>query len=167
MAKRGRPKLNRPGIDYGTPELIAKRIHVTAGADPVYAEHPLGILYVRGYLSDDHEQSRRMYAAGMEFGFLWGRVFKPPFAQSLMAQFVPGAGGDGGTWDDAALADAEARLKRIVVFLKERQVYDALVNAVIYRRTNPRTLDKLRTALCRLIEFDKANARRTREAAAA
>jgi hypothetical protein len=158
MAKRGRPKSNRPDVDLGTPELIAKRARLTRGADPAYAEHPLGILYVRGYLSDDHEQSRRMYAAGMDFGLLWGRVFKPPFAQSLMAQFVPGA--EGGAWDESALADAEARLKRIVLFLKERQVYDALVNAVVYRRTNPRTLDKLRTALCRLIDFAKAGARR-------
>lgn len=158
MSKRGRPKSNRPAIDTGTPELVAKRAFLVGGADPAYAEHPLGILFVRGYLSDNHEQSRRMYVAGMEFGFLWGRVFKPPFAQSLMAQIVPGSGG--GIWDDAALADAQARLKRIVVFLKERQVYDALVNAVIYRRTNPKTLDKLRTALCRLIDYAKQNARR-------
>ena len=158
MAKRGRPKSNRPDVDSGTPELVAKRAFLTGGADPSYAEHPLGILYVRGYLSDDHEQSRRMYVAGMEFGMLWGRVFKPPFAQSLMAQFVPG--GEGGLWDEATLAASEARLRRIVAFLKERQVYDALVNAVIYRRTNPRTLDKLRTALCRLIDYNKAAARR-------
>lgn len=158
MAKRGRPKIIRPHIDCGTPELVAKRALLTGGADPSYAEHPLGILYVRGYLSDDHEQSRRMYAAGMAFGLLWGRVFKPPFAQSLMAQFVPS--GDGGIWDESALADAEGRLKRVVAFLKERAVYDALVNAVIYRRTNPRTLDKLRTALCRLIDYEKTCARR-------
>jgi hypothetical protein len=86
MTKRGRPKTSRPDIDHGTPELAAKRALLGGGADPAYAEHPLGILYVRGYLSDDHEQSRRMYAAGMEFGILWGRVFKPPFAQSLMGR---------------------------------------------------------------------------------
>lgn len=158
MSKRGRPKASRPEVDLGTPELIAKRALMAGGGDPAYAEHPLGILYVRGYLSDEHEQSRRMYAAGMEFGLLWGRVFKPPFAQSLMSQFVPS--GDGGVWDEADLADAEARLKRIVAFLKERQIYDALVNAVIYRRTNPKTLDKLRTALCRLVQYGKANMRR-------
>jgi len=158
MANRGRPKISKPAFDCGTPELVAKRAHLAGGADPAYAEHPLGILYVRGYLSDDHEQSRRMYAAGMEFGLLWGRIFKPPFAQSLMSQFVPG--GDGGIWDESALADAESRLRRIITFLKERQIYDALVNVVIYRRANPRTLDKLRTALCRLIQFEKINARR-------
>ena len=158
MAKRGRPKKIRPDIDCGTPELIAKRALLTGGADPAYAEHPLGILYVRGYLSDDHEQSRRMYAAGMEFGYLWGRVFKPPFAQSLMSRFLPP--GEGGLWDEATAADSEARLKRIVTFLKEHAVYDALVNAVIYRRTNPRTLDKLRTALCRLIDYGKSQARK-------
>lgn len=158
MANRGRPKKNRPDIDYGTPELVAKRAHLAGGADPAYAEHPLGILFVRGYLADTHEQSRRMYAAGMEFGLLWGRVFKPPFAQSLMAQFVPG--GEGGIWDESTVAESEARLKRIVTFLKERAVYDALVNAVVYRRTNPRTLDKLRTALCRLVDYGKTNARR-------
>ena len=163
MAKRGRPKKTRPDIDCGTPELIAKRALLTGGADPSFAEHPLGILYVRGYLSNDHEQSRRMYAAGMEFGLLWGRVFKPPFAQSLMSQFVPS--GEGGIWDDTAVAEAEGRLRRIVAFLKERQVYDALVNVVIYRRANPRTLDKLRTALCRLIQYDKSHARRTAAAA--
>jgi len=88
-----------------------------------------------------------------------GRVFKPPFAQSLMTQFVPG-GGEGGIWDEAALADAQRRLQRIVVFLKERQVYDALVNVVVYRRTSPKALDKLRTALCRLIDYSQSNARR-------
>lgn len=163
MAKRGRPRKNQPDLDLGTPELVAKRRALAGGADHAYAEHPLGILYARGYLSDDHEQSRRMYAAGMDFGLLWGRVFKPPFAQSLMAQYMPG--GESIAWDEKALAEAEARLRRIVAFLKERQVYDALVNAVIYRRVNPRSLDKLRTALCRLIQYDKASARRARAAA--
>lgn len=165
MAKRGRPKKLNPGIDYGTPELIAKRAHLAGGGDPAYAENPLGILYVQGYLSNDHEQSRRMYAAGMEFGLLWGRVFKPPFAQSLMSQFVPS--GEGGIWDESTEAESEARLRKVVTFLKERQIYDALINVVIYRRLNPRTLDKLRTALCRLIQFDKAHARRAPQTAAA
>jgi hypothetical protein len=163
MAKRGRPKISKPNVDCGTPELIAKRAFMAGGGDPSFTEHPLGILYVRGYLSDDHEQSRRMYAAGMEFGLLWGRVFKPPFAQSLMSQFVPS--GEGGNWDEQTVAESEARLRRIVTFLKERQVYDALVNAVIYRRVNPRTFDKLRTALCRLIDYEKTYARARRAAA--
>jgi hypothetical protein len=158
MAQRGRPRQNNPDIDTGTPELAAKRAALTKGADPAFAEHPLGILYVRGYLSDDHEQSRRMYAAGMAFGLLWGRVFKPPFAQSLLAEYVPA--GETALWDENDVAAAEARLRRITAFMKERQVYDALVNAVVYRRVNPRHLDKLRTALCRLLQYEHAIAKR-------
>ena len=60
--------------------------------------------------------------------------------------------------DVAAAASAHAVLSEM--YPSQRQVYDALVNAVIYRRTNPRTLDKLRTALCRLIDYNKAAARR-------
>lgn len=48
MAKRGRPKSTRPLIDTGTPELVAKRAFLVGAADPAYAEHPLGILFVRG-----------------------------------------------------------------------------------------------------------------------
>ncbi len=155
--KRGRPRRPRPDIDYGTPELRAKRLGLVGNADPTFAEHPLGILYVRGYLSDEHDQSRAMYLAGMEFGILWGKVFKPPFAQSLMAQYLPG--GDGNQWDETTAAQAEARLRQVVSHLKERQVYDALVNVVVYRRTNPRTFDKLRTALCRLVQLAKAERR--------
>lgn len=158
MAKRGRPRKNRPDIDYGTPELRAKRLALVGKADTAFAEHPLGILFARGYLSADHEQSRRMYVAGMEFGVLWGRVFKPPFAESLLAYYT--RGGDGAAWDEDTIAEAEIRLRRVATFLKERQVYDALVNTVIYRRLNARTLDKLRTALCRLIQFNKTEAPR-------
>src|SRR5688572_14553616 len=134
MAKRGRPRKPKFELDYGTPELQSKRLHLVGRGDPSFAEHPLGVLHVRGYLCADHEQSRRLYAAGMEFGILWGKVFKPPFAESLMANYMPGR--EGGDWDDSELALAEARLRAVATHLKERQIYDALVNVVVYRRAN-------------------------------
>jgi hypothetical protein len=157
MSKKKKNKQPKDHIDHGTPELRAKRMLLVGGGDPAFAEHPMGILHQRGYLSNDHEQSYRMYSAGMEFGILWGRVFKPPFAQSMLAQFQPGD--TGVSYEDDDHAKAEARFRSASAFLKERAVYDALVNAVVYRRVNPRTLDKLRTALCRLIQFNKGHAR--------
>ena len=41
--KRGRPRLDRPSNDQGTPEQQAKRSALAGGADPALTEHPLGL----------------------------------------------------------------------------------------------------------------------------
>lgn len=151
MAKRrGRPKSDRPSIDYGTPELRAKRYAMVENGDPALSEHPLGLLMARGLLDHNTETNRHMYDAGIKFGVLWGRVFKPPFAESMLSQFVPG--GLGADWTDAKLEEANAELKRIRTKLARRRVYDALVNCVIYRRLNHSKIGQLLVALRMLCE---------------
>jgi hypothetical protein len=144
--------------DFGTPELVKKRAMATGSGDPALSEHPLGILYVRGYLNPkDPKVSANMYYAGMRFGAVWGMVFKPPYAQSNLSPYVPG--GAGGEWSEAELVAAAKKLREVRAVMRDRQVYDALVNCVIYRHMPPRTDDyrhigKLRLALCRLVQMD-------------
>ena len=150
--------MTRSPRDCGTPELIKRRAESVKGGDPALSEHPLGILYVRGYLNPkDQKQSANMYYAGQRFGAIWGMVFKPPYAQSNLSPYMPG--GSGGEWSEATLAAAAAKLREIRKVMMNRRTYDALVNCVIYRRLPPRdptfeSLGELRLALCRLANMD-------------
>lgn len=66
--KRGRPKLDRPSQDGGTPELQARRAALVAGGDPALAEYPLGIMLARGLISaEEHE-------AGCYYAMLYARA---------------------------------------------------------------------------------------------
>jgi len=66
--KRGRPKLDRPSQDGGTPELQARRTALVAGGDPTLAEYPLGIMLARGLISaEEHE-------AGCYYAMLYARA---------------------------------------------------------------------------------------------
>ena len=144
--------------DPGTPELVRKRAEAVMGGDPALSEHPLSVLLARGYLNPkDNKIAQSMYYAGVRFGAIWGMVFKPPYAQSNLATFMPG--GAGGEWSDADLESAARKLREIRSAMHDRQTYDALVNCVIYRRLPPRdaafdNLGKLRLALCRLVRMD-------------
>ncbi len=143
----------RQEIDLGTPESIRKRAELTQGGDPALSEHPLGVLYARGYLCPGNEtMSAKMYHAGLAFGGIWGKVFTRPFAQGHLAPFIPGTAGT--PLEEKTLILANAKLREIRAEMKDRQTYDALVNCVIYRRPPFNTLQKLRTALCRLLPMD-------------
>lgn len=156
----GRPKSERPRVDLGTPELIAKR-EAVLGESPAgwpklsvaLAEHPLGVLMWRGQLDQKYDTARDMYWAGMRFGAIWGRVFKHPFAQSMMAHLLPSEGGE---WTEEKLADAESELNTIRAALNGRQAYDALVNCVIYRRINLQRIGRVRVALTTLMNMRPA-----------
>ncbi len=60
--KRGRPKLNRPSNDSGTPELQARRSALVGAGDPVLAEYPLGIMLARGLISAEQHEAGCYYA---------------------------------------------------------------------------------------------------------
>jgi hypothetical protein len=60
--KRGRPKLNRPSNDSGTPELQARRSALVGAGDPVLAEYPLGIMLARGLISAEEHEAGCYYA---------------------------------------------------------------------------------------------------------
>jgi len=60
--RRGRPRLDRPSADPGTPELQARRKLLTSGGDPVLAEHPLGVMLARGLISSEQHEAGCYYA---------------------------------------------------------------------------------------------------------
>jgi hypothetical protein len=61
--KRGRPRLNRPSNDGGTPELQARRSALVGAGDPALAEYPLGIMLARGLISPEEHEAGCYYAA--------------------------------------------------------------------------------------------------------
>jgi hypothetical protein len=63
LRKRGRPKLNRPSNDSGTPELQARRSALVGASDPALAEYPLGIMLARGLISAEEHEAGCYYAA--------------------------------------------------------------------------------------------------------
>lgn len=65
---RGRPRLDRPRMDLGTPEAQARRAALLADGDPAFSEYPLGLMLARGLIG------REQHEAGCYYGFLYGRV---------------------------------------------------------------------------------------------
>ena len=64
IARRaGRPALERPKVDPGTPELCARRARLAAGGDPSLTESPLGVLLARGLIGREQHDSGRHYAS--------------------------------------------------------------------------------------------------------
>jgi hypothetical protein len=61
--KRGRPRLDRPSHDTGTPELQARRSALVGSGDPALAEYPLGIMLARGLICAEEHEAGCYYAA--------------------------------------------------------------------------------------------------------
>lgn len=159
--KTGRPKENRPRFDLGTPELQLKRLAALgpqrAGwpqPDLAYAESPLGAHLWQGHLHADYERAKRLYDAGIMFAGWWVLVHPKTHAQGTLGQFQPK-----GSTAEIDTREAESNLTSASLFLKhERAVYDAVVNVCVYQRLNydPTAMAKLRTGLCRLVEWQRS-----------
>jgi hypothetical protein len=163
--RRGRPRLNRPAIDLGTPELIRKRAEALGPQrpgwptpDPNDASNTLGRLLWWGALHPQYDEARKMYEAGARFAWLWLVTYPKTNTIGTLARFVS----QNPTEIDGADKDAaEIELRRTTSFIgKERQILDAVINTVIYGRICLRSIKKLRTGLCRLVEFQKDYQRR-------
>jgi hypothetical protein len=68
MKQRGRPRIDRPAVDKGTPELQARRVRLAAGGDPALTEYPLGLMLARRLATDEQHE------AGCYYAFLYGRT---------------------------------------------------------------------------------------------
>lgn len=153
--RRGRPKLNRPAIDLGTPELRAKRERAVGPKrqgwpEPNVAdgEHALGILLWRGELAPTYEMSKRMYDAGIMFAGWWMLCNPKSHPGNTLRGLLPGSVSEGDTDEARANLTTASR-----VLGKERAVLDAVINCVVYQRVMPRKLAHLRTGLCRLMQW--------------
>lgn len=103
-AKRGRPKIDRPAIDTGTPEMQARRIALVGShGDLALAEYPLGVLLARKLITQQEHD------AGRYFAYLYGRVVGRTSAK------VPG--GQTGWGDEGATAAQERLLKEAQIIL--------------------------------------------------
>lgn len=157
--RRGPQKQDRPKYDLGTPESQRRRLEALgpqrAGwpmPDLSYAESPLGCLLWQGYLHSEYSRAKEMYDAGMMFVGWWTLVHPKCHAQGTLGQFQPKEAAN-----EIDTAEAERSLRDSSEYLKkERQVYDAVVNTCVYQRLNFDTVNKLRTGLCRLIQWRKA-----------
>ena len=122
--------------------------------DPNAAENVLGILLWQGFLHGTYEQSKRMHDAGVAFCGWWVLVHPKTYTQGTLGRFAAG----GSTVVDAEAA--EANLKSASAYIgKERAVLDAVINTCVYQRVNLRNTEKLRTGLCRLVEWRKQGRR--------
>ena len=157
----GRRKSEKPRVDYGTPEAIRRRVEAIGARrvgwpqpDLTNASTALGVLLWQGYLHERYDQAKRMHDAGVMFCGWWLLVYPKTFEHGTLAQLQPGMAGNVDT------AEAEAHLTSTRAVLgKERAVLDEVINTCVYSRMNYRRLDKLRTGLCRLVEWQNAQRR--------
>lgn len=123
MAKRGRPRVERPPVDYGTDELRVKRLALVGpNGDPALAEYPLGILFSRGIIDQDQRN------AGDSFANLYAK------AQGRMR--LLGFDTGNGDMDEKTLAKIEEKYTdcRKLLLRQGRRCFDETVNVCVYRR---------------------------------
>lgn len=157
MAKRGRPKIDRPQVDLGTPELQRRRAALLGAPrlnwpapDSSAVENALGVLLWQGVLHEDYNQAKKMHDAGVMFAGWWVLVYPKTFTQGTLGRLQPG----GSTEVD--VEEAVVNLRSAQAYLaKERRVLDAVINAAVFQRINLREMQKLRTGLCRLVEWKR------------
>lgn len=159
MARRGRPRTDRPRLDHGTPELRAKRLFAIGPERPGWpkpnpedGESALGVLLWRGSLAPTYEMSKRMYDAGVAFAGKWILVYPKSFPGNTLRGLQPGS---------TSAADVDEARRVLTEMSKElnkygRGVFDAVVNCCVYNSIQPRKFEKLRTGLCRLIEWNNS-----------
>jgi hypothetical protein len=143
--RRGRPrKEQKPNMaqpDLGTPQAQARRAALAAGADPVLAEHPLGLLLARGLIVQEQ------HAAAVTYGWLYGRVVgRPAGSCTALYRRLAGEAAPAG-WEPSENAEAalQERFRRGKnrLLAAGRRVCDATENLLVFGRT-PRFLDTAR-----------------------
>jgi len=129
--KRGRPPLDRPSIDHGTPELQARRRTLAGGADPALSEHPLGVMLARGLISAEQHE------AGCYYALLYRRaVAHPDLSVASLYRQLMGEAGGGGAIDEESLVRFAGlyRLGKNRLLAAGRRITAATENLVVFGR---------------------------------
>jgi hypothetical protein len=140
--KRGRPKLDRPSSDPGTPELQARRAALIGGDDPALAEYPLGVMLARGLVT------REQHEAGCYYAMLYGRaVARANISCAYVYRRLLAESGRGQELDDQTQAKLEQlfRLGKNGLLAAGRRVCDGTENLIVFGRP-ARFLAKRNTA---------------------
>jgi len=136
-AGRGRPKIERPETDRGTPEQQARRARLSAGADPALTEYPLGILLAR------HLVSGEQHEAGCYYAYLYGRAVGAGHVScGFLYQQVASIWIGSEAVSEATEATIESlfRLGKNRLLAAGRRVCDAVENVAVFGRA-PRFLN--------------------------
>lgn len=133
MAKRGRPKLNRPRVDYGTPESIRKRMHISP-SDATLSSCPLDAVKSRRIISDE------AYASAVYFASIRKRVFGKAIPPAMDLTAVSGRPTE---LDEKQFKHHFTEYRDACNAMKAqgRSAFDAIENLVIHERW-PRWLNK-------------------------
>lgn len=130
--KRGRPRLERPDTDLGTPEVQARRAVLTGDGDASLSAYPLGLMLARGLIG------REQHEAGCRYGYLYGRVIGKGelscagLYDRLAAEARPG--GPPSSEEREARDQAQFRLGKNQLLAAGRRVCDATENLVVFGR---------------------------------
>lgn|SRR5690242_2248140 len=140
--KRGRPKLDRPTHDGGTPELQARRASLAGGGDPALTEHPLGMMLARGLISaEEHE-------AGCYYAMLYAKaVARTHLSTAHIYRRMLAESGRAASLDDKSQEHIERlfRQGKNRLLAAGRRVSEATENLAVYGRP-ARFLDRSRPA---------------------
>jgi len=140
--KRGRPKLDRPTHDGGTPEVQARRALLASGGDPALTEHPLGIMLARGLISgEEHE-------AGCYYAMLYAKaVARTHLSTAHIYQRMLAESGRATTLDDKSQEHVERlfRQGKNRLLAAGRRISEATENVAVFGRS-ARFLDRSRPA---------------------
>jgi len=122
---RGRPRLDRPKHDYGTPELIKHRITM-APKDATRSTTPLDVCLSRGIISDEAHAAATYFCALRKIVF--GKAHPPAIDLTAATR--------GGMPDELDTADAEGKYREACAAMKcqGRASLDAVENLVIHER---------------------------------
>ena len=163
---RRKKRPSAPRIDYGTPELVAKRRAIVGVSvkrdssgqariepnDPTKAYSPAAAMLARGLLNQDQ------FSAAERYSWLYARALgaRTPAAESYPALVGPGCCGAVPACKDCTPAKIEAKWRDAVNALSKhpRKVKDAVENVAIFwrwprwfveltgRRNTPRPTDE-------------------------
>lgn len=130
--RRGRPRLERPETDLGTPEQQARRARLVAGGDPALSEYPLGLMLARGLIGQEQHE------AGCRYGLLYGRVVGKGHVScaAIYERLAADVRPDRPQADEAQEARDQAlfRLGKNQLLAAGRRICDATENLVVFGR---------------------------------
>lgn len=125
MAQRGRPRQDRPRHDYGTPELISKRITLSP-MDATQGTSPLDVAHAKGLISDE-AYTAAVYFAGQR-KLVFGKAIPPASDLTAVSR--------GGLPDELDVGTAQRNYMDACTAMKcqGRQAFDAIENVVVHER---------------------------------
>ena len=129
--RRGRPKLERPSVDGGTPELQARRRALVGEADPALAAHPLGVMLARGLIG------RAEHDAGCRYALLYARaVSRTELSVAHVYRRLLAESGRSHELDEASEAriQAQFRLGKNRLLAAGRRICSATENLAVFAR---------------------------------